>query len=84
MAATIATTTPAAPRSAPILIADRVGPGPTAAVAKKPATAATPRQAAQPGTGWFSGQQPAASHKAYGHQLSVTRSPTNLSAPQFR
>jgi hypothetical protein len=56
----------------------------TAAVAKKPATAARPRQAAQPGTGWFSGQQPAASHKAYGHQLSVTRSPTNLSAPQFR
>jgi hypothetical protein len=53
-----------------------------AAVAKKPA-AARPRQAAQP-AGWFFGQQPAASRKAYGHQLSVTRSPTNLSAPQTR
>jgi len=53
-----------------------------AAVAKKPA-AARPRQAAQP-AGWFFGQQPAASRKAYGHQLSVTRSPTNLSAPQVR
>jgi hypothetical protein len=55
----------------------------TAAVAKKPA-AARPRQAAQPAAGWFFGQQPAASQKAYGHQLSVTRSPTNLSAPQTR
>jgi peptidoglycan-N-acetylglucosamine deacetylase len=54
-----------------------------AAVAKKPA-AARPRQAAQPASGWFFGQQPAASQKAYGHQLSVTRSPTNLSAPQTR
>src|SRR5215475_384520 len=53
-----------------------------AAVAKKPA-AARPRQAAKP-AGWFFGQQPAASRKAYGHQLSVTRSPTNLSAPQTR
>jgi hypothetical protein len=56
----------------------------TAAVASKAATAAKPRRAAQPAAGWFFGQQPAASHKAYGHQLSVTRSPTNLSAPQFR
>src|SRR5262249_6912158 len=65
----------------------RVGPPEThqttAAAARRPA-AARPRQAAQPAAGWFFGQQPAASRKAYGHQLSVTRSPTNLSAPQVR
>jgi peptidoglycan-N-acetylglucosamine deacetylase len=43
-----------------------------AAVAKKHATAARSREAAQP-SGWFFGQQPAAGRKASGHQLSVTR-----------
>jgi len=50
-------------------------------VAKRPA-AARPA-AAQPSGGLF-GPAPTARPRAYGHQLTVARPPTNLSAPQFR
>lgn len=50
--------------------------------ARRPGTARA-REAGQP-FGWFFGAPAASRPRAYGHQLSVARQPTNLAAPQLR
>jgi peptidoglycan-N-acetylglucosamine deacetylase len=53
--------------------------------AKKPVRAARTRDSAQASGGWFGAwPAPARPARATGHQLSVTRPPVNLAAPQAR